>query len=522
MRQIRETLRLHLQSILSYNEVGRALKISKSVAGKYVSLARVAGVDWAIAQTLTDEELEARLYRPALPRRSYQLTPDFAQVHQELKRAGVTLQLLWEEYAKDNTLAYKYTSFCIKYREWAMGLKRSMRQIHVAGEKLFVDYAGQTMPIIDASTGEITKAQIFVATFGASNYTYACATARQTTADWVGAQIQALEFFGGVPRLIVPDQARALIKNPDRYDPQPNRLYDEFANHYGCALLAARPTHPRDKPKVENAVLVVERWILARLRNRRFFHLAELNQAITQLLVDLNQRAFKKLPGCRRSAFEQLDAPALQPLPAKRFEIFRWKTVKGSSWISQRDHLLFGLMYNTGARVSEIIGVRVADVILDSAVCVHLMGKGRKRRSLPLWDTTVKEVRAWLRLNSQLGPNSVLLPNRDGQVMTRDNVSKRLDIAVQTAAKTIPDLAKRRQISPHTIRHTTAMHMLQSGTPIEEIALWMGHESPTTTHHYVEANLAMKEQALARMQEPDSKIRRYHAPDELLEFLRTL
>ena len=328
MRQIRETLRLHLQSNLSYNEVGRALMISKSVAGKYVSLARVAGVDWAIAQTLTDEELETRLYRPALPRRSYQLTPDFAQVHQELKRAGVTLQLLWEEYAKDNTLAYKYTSFCVKYREWAMGLKRSMRQIHIGGEKLFVDYAGQTMPIIDASTGEITKAQIFVATFGASNYTYACATARQTTADWVGAQIQALEFFGGVPRLIVPDQARALIKKPDRYDPQPNRLYDEFATHYGCALLAARPAHPRDKPKVENAVLVVERWILARLRNRRFFHLAELNQAIAELLVDLNQRAFKKLPGCRRSAFEQLDAPALQPLPAKRFEIFRWKSAK--------------------------------------------------------------------------------------------------------------------------------------------------------------------------------------------------
>jgi len=328
MRQIRESLRLHLHGGLSYNEVGRCLKISKSVVGKYMSLARVAGVDWAIAQTLTDEELEARLYQPAVPRSSYQLAPDFANVHLELKRAGVTLQLLWEEYAKDNALAYKYTSFCVKYREWAMGLKRSMRQIHIAGEKLFVDYAGQTVPIIDATTGEITKAQIFVATFGASNYTFACATARQTTADWIDAQVQALEFFGGVPRLIVPDQARALIKNTDRYDPQPNRLYDEFASHYGCALLAARPAHPRDKPKVENAVLVVERWILARLRNRKFFNLMELNHAIALLLNDLNQRAFKKLPGCRRSAFEQLDAPALQPLPAKRFELFRWKSAR--------------------------------------------------------------------------------------------------------------------------------------------------------------------------------------------------
>jgi len=328
MRQIRETLRLHLQAGLSYSEVGRTLKISKSVAGKYVSLARAAGVDWAMVQTLTDDELDARLYRPALPRSSHQLAPDFALVHQELKRAGVTLQLLWEEYAKDNPLAYKYTSFCVKYREWAMGLKRSMRQTHVAGEKLFIDYAGQTVAIIDAATGEITRAQIFVATLGASNYTYACATARQTTADWIGAQVQALEFFGGVPRLIVPDQTRSLIKNPERYDPQPNRLYDEFAAHYGCALLPARPAHPRDKPKVENAVLVVERWILARLRNRRFFSLIELNQAIALLLVDLNQRAFKKLPGCRRSAFDLLDAPALQPLPATRFEFFKWKSAK--------------------------------------------------------------------------------------------------------------------------------------------------------------------------------------------------
>ncbi|MFZ2217937.1 MAG: IS21 family transposase [Rhodoferax sp.] len=238
------------------------------------------------------------------------------------------MQLLWEEYAKDNLLSFKYTSFCVKYREWAMGLKRSMRQTHIAGEKLFVDYAGQTVPIINASTGEITKAQIFVATFGASNYTFACATARQTTADWIGAQVLELEFFGGVPLLVVPDQTRSLIKNPDRYDPQNNRLYEEFAAHYGCALLAARPAHPRDKPKVDCAVLVVERWILARLRNRKFFNLLELNHAIALLLGDLNQRAFKKLPGCRRSAFEQLDAPALQPLPAKRFELFRWKSAK--------------------------------------------------------------------------------------------------------------------------------------------------------------------------------------------------
>ncbi len=184
MRRIRETLRLHLQAKLSYTEVGRALKVSKRVVGKYVSPARAADVDWDRVQSLSDEELEARLFRPAVPRSSHQLAPDFAFVHQELKRAGVTLMLLWEEYARDNPQAYKYTSFCIKYRAFALTQQRSMRQIHIAGEKLFVDDAGGAVPIIDAATGEISQAQIFVATLGASNYTFACATARQTTADW--------------------------------------------------------------------------------------------------------------------------------------------------------------------------------------------------------------------------------------------------------------------------------------------------------------------------------------------------
>lgn len=328
MRRIREALRLHLQGGLSYSEVGRVLKISKSAVGKYVSLARVAGVDAAVAEGLDDDALEARLYRPALPRSSHQLAPDFGAVHQELKRPGVTLMLLWEEYATGNALAYKYTSFCIKYREFAKTQARSMRQVHIAGEKLFVDYAGDTVPIVDAATGEITQAQIFVAVLGASNYTFACATPRQTTADWIGAQVLALEFIGGVPRLIVPDQPRALVKTPDRYDPELNPTYAEFTRHYGCAALPARPAHPRDKPKVEGSVLLVQRWILARLRNRRFFSLGELNAAIALLLVDLNQRPFKKLPGCRRSAFESLDVPVLRPLPPTRYVIGRWKAVK--------------------------------------------------------------------------------------------------------------------------------------------------------------------------------------------------
>ena len=380
MRQIRETLRLHMQAGLSYNEIGRVLKISKSVAGKYVSLARVAGVDWDLVQTLSDEDLEARLYRPALPRSSHQRAPDFGMVHQELKRPGVTLMLLWEEYATGNPLAYKYTSFCVKYGEFARRQQRSMRQIHIAGEKLFVDYAGGTVPIVDPLTGEITQAQIFVATLGASNYTYACATPRQTTADWIDAQVQALEFFGGVVGLIVPDQTRALIKTPGRYDPEPNRTYDEFAKHYDCAVLPARPRHPRDKPKVEGAVLLVQRWILARLRNRRFFSLGELNVAIKELLADLNQRPFKRLPGCRRSAFELLDAPALRPLPASRYVISRWKTAK----VNIDYHVEFeGHYYSVPHRlVGARIDVRVIGNLLEcfaSNQCVASHAVSTKR-----------------------------------------------------------------------------------------------------------------------------------------------
>ena len=193
----------------------------------------------------------------------------------------------------------------------------------------------------------------------------------------------------------------------------------------------------------------------------------------------------------------------------------------GSNWVSQRDHLLLGLLYYTGARVSEIIGIRVSDVILDSAACVHLHGKGRKQRTVPLWHSIAKETKAWLKLNPLLGATSALLPNREGEAMTRDNVTKRLALAVAVAAKTTPSLEKR-SLSPHTIRHTTAMHLLQSGVDISVIALWLGHESPSTTHHYVEADLAMKDRALARLQEPDEAVQRYRAPDSLLEFLKTL
>jgi transposase len=333
MSKIRQALQLLAESGLSTRQVAAALGISKTTVSEIAMYARDAGIDWPLANTLSDEELQARLYPPPRPRSSQRREPDYAALHHELKRPGVTLQLLWEEYRahtgdRAGELAYRYSAFCDKYRAWAKGLKRSMRQVHPGGERLFVDYAGQTVSVVHALSGEIRRAQVFVAVLGASNYTYACATWQQTAADWVGSIIAALEFIGGVPRLLVPDQPRALIANPDAYEPVTARLMQELGEHYGVAVLPARPGRPQDKAKVEVGVQVVERWILARLRNRRFFTLGELNAAIAALLAELNQRPFKKLPGCRRSAFEALDAPALKALPAQPMVLAQFKPAR--------------------------------------------------------------------------------------------------------------------------------------------------------------------------------------------------
>jgi site-specific recombinase XerD len=242
-------------------------------------------------------------------------------------------------------------------------------------------------------------------------------------------------------------------------------------------------------------------------------------------------RAFLKFAGRRDVASLHLVERALA-VPMKRFErpmlgfLTREEMLAvlgqpGETWTSQRDHLLLAMLYNTGARVSEIIGVRVTDVVLDGGACVHLHGKGRKQRSVPLWHTTVTEVRAWLRLNPGLRGEEPLMPNREGHAMSRSNVVQRLELAVARATNQAPSIVKKR-ISPHIIRHTTAMHLLQSGVPFNVIALWLGHESTTTTHRYVEADLAMKEKALARLEAPDTTIRRFKAPDLLMRFLKTL
>ena len=329
MRKIKDVLRYRHSTGLSLEAIARTLNISKGVVAKYLRLAADAGVGWPLPEDMDDAALEKRLYQQASARAPAFAQPDYAEVHQELKRKGVTLILLWEEYRQaSGESAYQYTAFCTHYRTWAGKLKHSMRQIHHAGEKLFADYAGPTIPIIDAASGEIRPASLFVAVLGASSYTFACATVGQTQADWLTGLARALRFIGGVTALIVPDNPRALVANANRYEPELNRATAEFAAHYGTVILPARPRKPQDKAKVEVGVQVVERWILARLRHRQFFSVAELDAAVAPLLTALNQRPFKKLPGCRKEAFTRLDAPHLRPLPATTFIMAEWKRAR--------------------------------------------------------------------------------------------------------------------------------------------------------------------------------------------------
>jgi transposase len=296
---------------------------------EYVRRARAAGIGWPLPEGMHEVELDRRLFPPLpSPARAPRPEPDWSEVHRELKRKGVTLSLLWEEYKAGCPEGYRYSWFCETYREWAGRLDLVMRQTHRAGEKLFVDYAGPTVEVIDRKTGEVREAQIFVCVLGASNYTYAEATWTQQLPDWIGSHVRAFRFFGGVPEILVPDNLTSGVTRPHRYEPLPNATYRDMAAHFGCAIIPARVRRPRDKAKVEAGVLLVERWILARLRHRKFFSLIELNVAIAEALEALNARPFKKLEGSRRSLFEALDRPALKSLPTSPYEFGEWSTAR--------------------------------------------------------------------------------------------------------------------------------------------------------------------------------------------------
>ena len=282
MRNIRETLRLRLVAGLSIRQISRSTRSSVRAVQKIIARAAALELDSKAIELLSDAELAGLIYPKPVDTISHFEAPDCLYLHQELKRKGVTKQLLWDEYrAAHRDRAYRYSQFCTIYRQWLKTQKRSMRQSHRAGEKCFVDYCGHTVPIINPETGEVRDVQVFVGVLGASNYTFAEATHSQKLADWLGSHVRMFEFFGGVPESVVPDNLRSAVSKSCRYDPELNPSYQQLAEHYDIAVLPARPYKPQDKAKAEVAVQIVERWILARLRKLRFFSLAEVNLAIS-------------------------------------------------------------------------------------------------------------------------------------------------------------------------------------------------------------------------------------------------
>jgi transposase len=379
MHQIIELFRLHFTRRFSQRRIAGALGLSPGVVNKFLQAGVRSGLTWEEIERLTEAQLRARLFPRQEPPWSKR-PPDFARIHQELKRKGVTRQLLWEEYRSDRPdSAYSYSRFCEHYQEWRRTLRRTLRQTHLAGEKLFVDFSGQTVPVIDPESGREWRAEIFVAVLGASNYTFARAAKSQTLRDWISLHVQAFEFFGGVPEIVVPDNLKSGVTKACRYEPLLNRSYEALLAHYETAAVPARPLRPRDKAKVESGVQVVQRWILARLRHRRFFSLDDLNAAIAGLLDDYNARPFKKLPGCRRSAFESLDLPALRALPAERYEFAEWAFPK----VQPDSHIeVDGGFYSVPHQLcGQRLDVRLTDSVIEvffnrARVALHPRGQG--------------------------------------------------------------------------------------------------------------------------------------------------
>jgi len=369
MDKIREILRQKWSLGRSHREVARSQGVSVGMVGATLRRARRAGLeDFASIEPLTETALEAQLYGPA--RSGSRPVPDPLWIHTERQCKGVTLELLHHEYLEQHPEGYRYTQFCEHYRRWCKKRRLSMRQVHRAGEKLFVDYAGHKPKVIDRTTGEEREVELFVATFGASSFTYAEATETQRVADFIGSHSRALTFFGGVPELVIPDQLKSGVTRACRYEPGLQRSYDEWSRHVGTTIVPARPRKPRDKAKVEVAVQVAERWILARIRNESFFSLGELNHRIAELLEGLNGRSMRAYGQSRRERFEAIDRPALRPLPTEAFELAEWKHAR----VNLDYHVEFNRCFFSvpHALVHERVEIR------STATALEVFCKGRR------------------------------------------------------------------------------------------------------------------------------------------------
>ncbi|MBX9568967.1 MAG: IS21 family transposase [Candidatus Obscuribacterales bacterium] len=320
MRRIREVLRLVLDCKLSNRKTGESLGIGRSTVDEYVRRACAAGLTWPLSADLDDAGLEALLFPPAAPSSIMRPEPDFVWMHEQLKQPGVNLSLLWHEYRERHPDGYQYSAFCGHYRTWLAQHTLSMRQVHRAGDKMFSDFAGTKIPVVDPTTGEVQYAHLFVTALGASGFGFGKAFWSEGTESWCAGHIDAFGYFEGAPQLIVPDNPKAAVIKASPYEPELNSSFQQMAAHYGCAVMPARVRKPKDKPKAESTVRLYTTWVIARLRHRTFFSLRELNDAILEMVDMANNKPFKKQPGSRRDLFERLDKPALKPLPLDRWE----------------------------------------------------------------------------------------------------------------------------------------------------------------------------------------------------------
>ena len=387
MRKIREILRLKWTMQLSNREIAQSCSTARSTVAGCLQRASNVALSWPLPEDLDDAALELLLYPDVVVAETVRAMPEWSLVQKEMRRKNVTLALLWDEYKVGQPDGYQYSQFCKLYREFTARVDCCMRQCHVAGEKLFVDYCGQTVPLTDPDTGIATQAQVFVAVMGASSYTYAEATLSQSLPDWLGSHVRAFVFLGGLPVIVVPDNLLSAVSKPCRYEPKLNPSYAELANYYHVAVMPARVRKPRDKAKAEAGVQLVQRWILAVLRKRTFFSLEELNQAIAELLTRLNAKPFRKISGSRESLFAELDRPALAPLPAIHYQYADWLPVRlGFNYHVQLEDHFYSAPYQLK---SEKLEARL------TTFTVELFHKGKRvashRRSYKRGYTTVAE-----------------------------------------------------------------------------------------------------------------------------------
>jgi transposase len=490
MNKIREVLRLKWAVRLPTRAVARSCGVGIGTVSGYVREAQKAGLSWPLPPDLDDQALDRLLHPGVPPQKAARPVPVWAEVHQELQRPGVTLQLVWLEYLAALPEGYRYSQFCELYRRWARRLNPTMRQHHRAGDVTFVDFSGHKPTIVDPRTGEVREVELFVAVLGASSYVYAEACESQTLADWIGAHVRMAEFFGGSTRIWTPDNLKSGIDRPDRYEAGVNRTYEDLARHYGAAVIPARVGKARDKAMCEAAVLLAQRWILARLRNRTFFSLEELNLAIRQLLAELNERIMKVFGVSRTARFETLDRPALLPLPTTRYELAHWKraTVNIDYHVEvQRNY--YSVPYTL---VSETVDVRFTQTTVEvlhrgQRIASHtrLTGRGRCSTLSEHMPSSHRAHAAWtpsriLRWAGQSGRSVEALVARILEERPHPEQGYRAALGLirlgeRYGTERLDDAAAR-ALALHSPRYQTVKHILATGTDRVPLA-----EEPAST-----------------------------------------